>query len=40
MADVRNIMPPKFNLIRTNDCIALQRDNKYLFRIFPRSLKF
>ena len=40
MADARNVLAPKFELVRTVDCISLLRDKTYLFRIYPRSLKF
>jgi hypothetical protein len=40
MADARNTVTPKFQLTRTQDCIALARDGLYLMRIFPRTLQF
>jgi hypothetical protein len=37
MANARDILPPKFQLHRTGDCIALARDG-IMFRIFPKLL--
>lgn len=39
MANARDILPPKFQLNRTSDCISLTRDG-IMFRIFPKLLQF
>lgn len=39
MANARDILTPKFQLNRSNDCIALSRDGM-MFRIFPKLLQF
>jgi hypothetical protein len=40
MADARNLLTPRYEMTRTVDCIAVQLDKKYLFRIYPRTLNF
>ena len=39
MADARQILTPKYQLHRTDDCISLVRES-ILFRIYPKQLKF
>jgi len=40
MADARTVLPPKFELYRSSESIALCREGKYLLRVMPRELKF
>ena len=39
MKDARKILTPKYEFNRTNECIALVRDD-IIYRIYPRELKF
>ena len=39
MVNARNVLPPKYEFHRTDDCIALVRDS-ILLRIYPLQLKF